>query len=126
MKNNWSLAWLSSIQPRKQRKYRINAPIHKRRKMMKSPLSKELREKHKKRSVAIRSGDKVKVLRGQFKDKIGKIESVSLKKYKVYIEGVETKRGEGKAAKYPVDPSNIIVIDLEKSDKKRMGAIARK
>jgi len=126
MKNKFSNKWLSSKQPRKQRKYRFNAPLHKRRKMMGAHLSKELREKHKKRSLVVRKGDKVKILRGQFKDKIGKVEKVIMKKYKLNIEGAEIKRGEGKSSKYPIDSSNVVIIDLHTSDKKRMEAIKRK
>ncbi len=126
MKKNWSLSWLASKQPRKQRKYRYNAPLHKRQKMLSAHLSKDLQEKHKKRSIPVRKGDKVRILRGQFKDKIGKVERVALTRYKLYIEGAEIKRGEGKAQKYPIDPSNVIIIDLERSDKKRVEAISRK
>ena len=47
MKNKWYKNWKSSKQPRKQRKYRRNAPLHIRNKMMRAPLSKELRDKYK-------------------------------------------------------------------------------
>ena len=126
MRVKWSGLWISSKQPRKQRKYRANAPLHKRRKMMGVHLSKELKEKHKKRTIPVRKGDKIKVLRGQFKGKIGKIETVMLSKYKVYVEGVEVKKVDGRASKYPIAPSNLIIIELNKSDKKRVEAIARK
>ncbi|MCX6675337.1 MAG: 60S ribosomal protein L26, partial [Methanothrix sp.] len=42
---------MKSIQPRKQRKERYNAPLHKRQKYMHSPLSKALREELKKRNA---------------------------------------------------------------------------
>ena len=126
MKKKFSNSWVSSSQPRKQRKYRANAPMHKRRRLMGAHLSKELREKYKKRSVPLRKGDKVKVLRGEFTDKIGKVEEVMLNRYKVYIEGVEVSKGEGQASKRPIDPSNVVIIDLDTSDKLRMEAINRK
>lgn len=119
MRKKWSKSWKSSKQPRKQRKYRYNAPLHIRHKMMAAHLSKELRQKYKKRSMPVRKGDKVKVLRGQFKGKIGEIEEVDMKKYKVYIKGVELKKKEGgRVIRYPISPSNLLILSLV-SDKRR-------
>lgn len=126
MKREWSNAWKSSSQPRKQRKYRANAPLHIRGNMIAAHLSKELRDKHKKRSVPVVKGDKVKILRGQFRNTIGKVDRVLRKKYKLHIEGVEQEKINGQKAKYPIDPSNVTIIDLNKNDKKRVGAISRK
>jgi len=67
----WSSSWKSSKQRRKQRKYIYNAPLHVRRKLMVSPLSKELREKLGKRNVVVKVGDKVVIERGDFRGKEG-------------------------------------------------------
>ncbi|HOV52389.1 MAG TPA: 50S ribosomal protein L24, partial [Methanothrix sp.] len=50
---------MKSIQPRKQRKERYTAPLHRRQKYMHAPLSKALREELKKRSAELRKGDTV-------------------------------------------------------------------
>jgi len=126
VKKKFSKKWKSSKQPRKQRKYRANAPLHIRHKMMAAHLSKELREKYKKRSFPVRKGDKVKVLRGQFKGTIGEIERVDMKNYKVYIKGVEMKKKEGQKIQYPVSPSNLMALTLNLEDKKRVKALERK
>jgi len=127
MKKEWSKQWVSSKQPRKQRKYRAKAPLHIRRKMISAHLSKELAKEHKKRSFPIRKGDKVKVLRGAFKGTIGEIEKVDRKKLKLHIKGVEKKKREGTAqTKIPIDPSNVIILSLNLSDKRRQTALARK
>ena len=42
MKKKFSNAWIGSKQPRKQRKYRHNAPLNVRNKFLSSHLSKEL------------------------------------------------------------------------------------
>ena len=55
-----------SKQPRKQRKALYNAPAHTRGKHLNVTLSKELRADIGKRSLPIRSGDTVRVLRGDF------------------------------------------------------------
>jgi len=125
MKKKFSKSWKSSKQPRKQRKYRANAPLHIRHKLMAAHLSEELRKKHKKRSFPIRKGDKVKVLRGQFKGTIGEIEEVNLKKYKVYIKGAEIDKGEGRKVRYPISPSNLVILTLNLDDKKRKAALER-
>ena len=48
---------------RKNRDRHFNAPSHVRRKMMSSPLSKELKQKYNVRSIPIRKDDEVKVCR---------------------------------------------------------------
>jgi len=127
MKKDWSKNWASSKQPRKQRKYRVNAPLHIKRKLVSAHLSEELRKQHKKRSFPVRKGDKVKVLRGVFKGTIGEIERVSYKKTKVYIKGVEKKKKDGTSqTKIPIDASNVIVLSLNLSDKRRQSALERK
>lgn len=86
---------------------------------MGAPLSKELRSEYKIRTVPVRTGDTVRVKAGQFKGKIGKITSVSLFHLKVHIEGVLIKRNDGTEAMYPVNPSNLEILKLDLSDKRR-------
>ena len=114
-----------SKKPRKQRKFLYNAPLHIRRKMISSHLSKELREKYKKRSIPVRVGDEVKVLRGKFKGKTGKVKKVDTKKYKIYIEGITKKRTVGTEYTVPISPSNVEIIKLNLEDKKRLKALER-
>src|SRR3989338_9082706 len=112
MKKDWNKTWNSSTQPRKQRKFRHNAPIHIRRKLMASTLSKELRIKYKRRSFPVRVGDKVKVLRGQFKGKLSEIDKVDAQNYRIYLKDVHLKKqGEQAPIKYPLSPSNEHLLD---------------
>ena len=74
MKTKFSGSWVKSKQPRKQRKYRYNAPLHIRQKFVGAHLSRELRKKYGKRSASLRKGDNVKIMRGQFRNKSGKVE----------------------------------------------------
>lgn len=126
MKTKFSKTWKRSKQPRKQRKYRYNAPLHIKTKFMSAHLSKELRQKHKKRSFSVRKGDKVKVMRGQFKKKTGKIERIDVKKSRVYITGIEFIKKDGTKTMYPINPSNLMIIELNLDDKKRSEALKRK
>ncbi|MBW2978136.1 50S ribosomal protein L24 [Candidatus Woesearchaeota archaeon] len=126
MKTKFSRTWKSSKQPRKQRKYRYNAPLNIKTKFMASHLSKELRQKYNRRSLSVRKGDKVQVMRGQFKKKTGKIARSDLKKSKVYIEGIEIIKKDGTKTLYPINPSNLMILELNLDDKKRIKTVKRK
>ena len=126
MKADWSKTWKSSKQPRKQRKYRYNAPLHIRHKMIAANLSKELRKKYGRRNFPLRKGDKVKIMRGQFKGKTGKIEEINLKKLKVVVEGIFRNKKDGSKVRVYLDPSNLQIQELNLDDKERIKALKRK
>jgi large subunit ribosomal protein L26e len=85
-----------SSQRRKSRKAHFSAPSSIRRKIMSSHLSKELRTKHDVRSIPVRKGDVVKVMRGTFKGREGKVLTVYRKKWAVYIEKLTREKTNGK------------------------------
>ena len=109
-----------SIQPRKQRKALYTAPLHIRRKIMSANLSKDLRAEIGKRSLPIRVGDKVQVVRGDFKGHEGKVESVDAKRYKVTVEGVTLSKPDGNAVLLPIHPSNLMIIEADLKDERRL------
>jgi len=123
MKKDFSNKWIMSKQPRKQRKYSYNAPLHIRGKFMSAHLSKELMKKYNRRSIKVRKGDKVTILRGQFRKKTNRIERIDLKKTKVYIAGIEIIKKDGTKLLYPIHPSNLVVTELNLDDKKRMAVV---
>ncbi|MBI2583670.1 MAG: 50S ribosomal protein L24 [Candidatus Aenigmarchaeota archaeon] len=125
MKKEWSADWVGSRQPRKQRKYRANAPLHRRRKMLSSHLSVVLRKELGRRSVAVRKDDEVKIVRGSKKGSAGKITRVDMKKMKIYVEGVKRKKVSGQEMDFPIDPSNVIVTKIFSDDKARIKYIRR-
>jgi len=120
MKQKFSLKWKASKQPRKQRKYRARAPLHLKYKMLAAHLSKDLIKKYKKRSMPLRKGDNIKVARGTFKGKQGRISTVNTKKTIVYIEGIQKTRKDGTKVNMPFHPSNLIITELNLEDKKRI------
>lgn len=115
-----------SAKPRKQRKFLYVAPLHLRRKILASHLSKELIEKYKRRALPLRKGDEVQVMRGKFKGKTGKIARVNYKKYRVYVEGITRKRTVGTEAQVSLHPSKMKIINLNLDDKKRQKILERK
>jgi large subunit ribosomal protein L24 len=126
MKTKFSTSWKSSKQPRKQRKYRYNAPLHIKGKFISSHLSPELRKKYQFRAFRLRTGDKVKILKGIYKGKEEKVIEVNLKKGKVYIDKIQITRIDGNIAKIPFDPSNLMITELVLLDKKRKAKIESK
>jgi len=126
MKKEFSAKWTGSKQPRKQRKFRANAPTHIRHKMISSHLSETLRKKYGKRNIPIRKDDNVKIMRGQFKDKTGKIENVDLKKMRVMIAGIFRTKKDGTKVSVYFNPSNLLIKELNLDDKKRVAALERK
>ena len=126
MRKQWSRKWKRSKQPRKQRKYRYNAPNHVRHKLLSAHLSKDLRKQFQRRSLPIRKGDEVEITTGSLKKTRGLVDRVDMKKLKVYIEGVKVKKVDGSQVSKPVDPSNVKIIRLNLTDKMRVKVLERK
>jgi large subunit ribosomal protein L24 len=120
MKQKFSTAWKASSQPRKQRKYMFNAPLHLKRKFLSINLAKPLRSKYKKRSIVVVKGDTVKIMRGKFKKKQGKVSQIKMKLLKVYVEGIQIKKKDGSSVNVPLQASNLQIIELNLNDKKRL------
>lgn len=119
MRKKFSKKWKSSKQPRKQRKYLAKAPLHIKRKFLSVNLSKELRKKHGKKSLPLRKGDKVKIMRGKYKKKQGKISQVKIKQLKIYVDGIQIKKQDGSKVNVPLRASNLQIIELNLDDKRR-------
>lgn len=119
MKKEFSSKWIGSSQPRKQRKYVAKAPLHIKRKLLSVNLSKDLRKKYGIRNVVLRKDDKVKIMRGKYKGKEGKITEILIKQLKVYIENIQTKKQDGSKVNVPLKASNLQIIELNTEDKKR-------
>lgn len=122
----FSTAWKSSTQPRKQRKYAYAAPLHLKQKELHVHVSPELRKKYGIRNIRVRKGDKVKIMRGQFAKKEGKIERVDVKRTKLYVSGAEIIKKDGSKTLYPLHPSNLLIIELDLNDKIRKAKLDEK
>lgn len=126
MKKDFSPKWISSKQRRKQRKYRYNAPLHRRQKMLSAHLDKKLRTDYKKRSLPIRKGDETIVMKGEYKGQKGSIAEINMKKLVVFIENIKSKKSNGQEVMVPFDPSNLKITKLNMDDKFRKKFIERK
>ena len=111
---------MKSKKARKQRKEQFNAALHIKQKFMGTHLSKELRTQLKRRSLPVRKGDEVKVVRGKFKGKIGKVSQVMLKESRVLIDSVKRKKSSGEETPVAIHPSNLIITNPDMGDSKRI------
>ena len=126
MKKHFSTHWKSSKQPRKQRKYLANAPLHLKRKLVNANLCKELRKKYSRRSFPVRKADVVKIMRGSNKGKKGKIAGIDLKRARVWIEGIQKQKKDGTKVNVYFKPSKLQILELNLDDKKRILSLERK
>ncbi len=116
-----------SSKPRKQRKARYDACLHERQKMVCVHVSKELREKlkTKRRSLPVRKGDRVKIMRGENKGKSGKVSRVELNSLKVFVEGIAIRKAKGAEELIPLDASNLLLLEADFNDKQRKAILDR-
>ncbi|KAK9446784.1 60S ribosomal protein uL24 [Limtongia smithiae] len=109
----------------KSRKAHFAAPSSVKRVIMSAPLSKELREKYKVRSVPIRKDDEISVVRGSYKGKDGKVSQVYRLKYSIQVEKLTRSKRDGSTVPISVHPSKVVITKL-KIDKDREDLLARK
>ena len=122
----FSKSWKKSKNPGKQRKYRAQAPNHIKRKMMSVLLSKELRKQYDKRSLPVRNGDTVLIMRGNSKGRKGKVTDVDMKEMKIKVDGVTIKKANGEKVQLFIEPSNVMITILNMDDIKRKKFVKRK
>ena len=112
--------------PSKQRKMVYEAPAHIRHKLLAAHLSQELRATHLVKSLSVRSGDTIRVMRGDHKGFEGKISRIDIKKYRIYAEGLTREKVDGTTIFLAVHPSKIMVTRLNLDDKWRKKILERR
>lgn len=84
-----------SSQRRKSRKAHFSAPSNLRRRIMSCHLHKDLKSKYEVRAIPVRKGDTVKVMRGIFKGREGKVQTVYRKRWCIHIEKITKEKTNG-------------------------------
>jgi len=92
---------------------------------MSSALSKELRSKYNCRSLPIRKEDEVRIVRGKYKGRDGKVTQVYRKKWVIHVDRVQRDKSNGASAPIGIHPSNVVIISI-KLDKDRRAILERK
>ena len=100
-------------------------PKHMTESMLRSPLSRALREKYGRRNVRVIAGDTIKVMRGEYSGIEGKVEKVNMKRGSLAIEGIQREKVRGGNVKVEINSTNVVVTDLDLDDKLRQALIQR-
>lgn len=126
---------VKSSKPGKQRKEQYNAPLHIKRKRVRARLQLDKPDPRLAgvRTVTIRVGDTVRVLRGDFahggkrvggKRKAdplsGNVIRINSNKSRIFIEGATSTKSDNKEEALSVHSSNVVVVKLDETDKLRM------
>ncbi|KAH9946155.1 ribosomal protein L24 [Epithele typhae] len=115
----------TSSSRRKSRKAHFSAPSSVRRKIMSSSLSKELRGKYNTRALPVRKDDEVRIVRGKYKGREGKVTQVYRKKWVIHVERVQRDKSNGATVPIGIHPSNVVITTI-KLDKDRRAILDRK
>jgi len=110
---------------RKSRKLHFSAPSSVRRKIMSSALSKELRNKYHARSLPVRKDDEVRIVRGKYKGRDGKVTQVYRKKWVIHVDRVQRDKANGSSVPIGIHPSKVVITTI-KLDKDRRAILDRK
>ena len=97
---------------RVQRKRQLSAPSSIKRRLMSCHLNKSLREEHKLRALPIKRGDEVKILKGKFKGKSGKVVQVYRRRNVIYVDKIQREKQNGQTVFFPIRPSYCVIEKL--------------
>ena len=124
-----------SSKPGKQRKAQANAPLHIKRKRIRARLQLDKPDERLAglRSVTVRVGDTVRVVRGDFAhggkrvggkrnaDPLnGKVLNIDSNKGRIFVEGATATKSDNREEAISVHASNVVVTKLDETDKLRM------
>jgi large subunit ribosomal protein L24 len=93
---------------------------------MSAPLSAELVKSRGAKTLPVRKGDTIRIMRGDHKGFEGKIQRVDLSEYRVYVEGLTREKVDGTAIFVSVHPSKVMIRNLGLDDKWRKEILKRK
>ncbi len=113
---------------RKQRKRVYQSSQHERGRLVSVHLSPRYLEDTKiryPRSLPVREGDTVLVMRGSNKGHEGKVTEVDRRRLRVMVEGVTVSKADGTEVGKPVHPSNLMITKLDMTDPWRRKLLER-
>jgi len=77
------------------------------------------------RSLPIRKDDEVRIVRGKYKGREGKVTQVYRKKWVIHVERVHRDKSNGATSNIGISPSNVVITTI-KLDKDRRAILDRK
>lgn len=114
---------MASAKPRKQRKRASTEPWHRLHKRVAAHVDPRLREKGKlalPRALPVRKGDFVRIVRGGFRGREGKVVAVDVHSGLVTVEKVVIRKTDEKEVARPIHPSNLLITKLDDTDPRRL------
>jgi large subunit ribosomal protein L24 len=112
-----------STKPGKQRKTRYSAHSWKKHKFLAAPLSTELRTTYGRRSIPVRTGDTVRIVRGDFSGVEGKVSDIDTARQRLFVEGVTREKVAGTSEKVSVHCTKVMITRLNLADKWRADSL---
>ncbi len=119
---------MASRQPRKQRRRMYRSPLHRRGRLVRVHLSSKYLEDTKvsyPRSLPVRQGDTVQIMRGTHRGQEGKVTRVDRRRFHVYVDGITVAKADGTEVGRPVHPSNLRISRLDMTDPWRRRLVER-
>jgi large subunit ribosomal protein L24 len=89
-------------------------------------LSRELRGKYGFRSLPVRTGDRVMIIRGDYKGVEGDVSRVDRARGRVYVSGVYRENARGEQRLVPIPLNSVILVKVDDKDKWRQRLMERK
>jgi ribosomal protein uL24 len=77
------------------------------------------------RSIPVRKDDEVRIVRGKYKGREGKVTQVYRKKWVIHVDRVQRDKSNGSSVPIGIHPSKVVVTSL-KLDKDRRAILERK
>ena len=108
-----------SKKPRKQRKYNFTSIKNEVHKLMSANLSPDLRSSKGFRSLPVKTGDSVTIMRGKYAGRSGKINKVNPQKQRVYVDKIMRGKTDKTEIPVPIHPSNLMITKYVTKDRKR-------
>ncbi len=90
---------------------------------MAAPLSTELRTTYGRRSIPVRTGDTVRIVRGDFSGVEGKVSDIDTARQRLFVEGVTREKVAGTSEKVSVHCTKVMVTRLNLDDKWRADSL---
>ncbi len=112
--------------PSKQRKMFFNATHQRRRRMLGARLSDDLTKNHGIRRLPVRTGDSVRVMRGDFAGLEGKVQRVDYSNGRIFVEGMSREKSAGISSQLPIHVTKVRLTNLNLSDKWRSGLVTER
>jgi large subunit ribosomal protein L24 len=93
---------------------------------MAAPLAPDLIRSKGVKTLPVKKGDTVRVVRGDHIGFEGKVSRVDLKRYRIFLEGLTREKVDGTNIFVSVHPSKVMIKNLKLDDKWRKAIVERK